>query len=170
MASKETDIAAFATSQLDLLDKELQAELTESTTLTSQASPTALQRAGAAILNLQLSSQRTGYGGKTVVELELDPAVTATTNELPEHGIRTGDIVGVQEQPKGDARKKEKTEITKKGVEGVVTRVTSTAVHVALDKDEVDVPGGKLWLWVNSTIKAVSRGEHKADVRFMYIV
>jgi DNA polymerase alpha-associated DNA helicase A len=141
-----TDISTFATTQLALLDLELQAELSETNALVSQTSPTALQRAGAAIVNLQIGSQRTGLGGKTVLDLELDPAVGG--GDIPEHGIRVGDIVGVQEQPSGSARKKEKSDMQKKGVEGVVLKVTPVAVSVALDKDEVEVPGGKLWLCV----------------------
>lgn len=144
-----TDIPAFAETQLSLLDAELKAELAETATLASQSSPTALQRAGAAILNLRVSSQRTGLGGKTVVELELDPAVGA--GGIPEHGIRVGDIVGVQEQPAGSAKKREKGEMQKRGVEGVVLKATNAAVSVALDKEDADVPGGgKLWLWVLS--------------------
>ena len=46
-------------------------------------------------------------------------------------------------------REKEKAEMGKKGVEGVVLKVTATAVQVALDKEEADVPGGsKLWMCV----------------------
>jgi DNA polymerase alpha-associated DNA helicase A len=141
-----TDIPAFATTQLELLDLELQAEVSEANTLISQTSPTALQRVGAAIVNLNISSQRTGLGGKTVLDLELDPAVGG--GDIPEHGIRVGDIVGVQEQPSGSARKKEKTDLQSKGVNGVVLRVQSASVSVALDKEDVDVPSGKLWMCV----------------------
>jgi len=143
-----TDIPSFAATQLSLLDAELKAELAETATLASQSSPTALQRAGAAILNLRVSSQRTGFGGKTVVELELDPAVGG--GDIPEHGMRVGDIVGVEEQPAGWGRKREKGEMRKRGIEGVVLKVTNAAVSVALDKEDADVPGGKLWLWVLS--------------------
>ncbi|EKG20325.1 ATPase AAA+ type core [Macrophomina phaseolina MS6] len=142
----QTDIPTFAATQLSLLDAELQAELAETSLLLSAHPPQTLQRAGLAILNLQIASQRTGLGGKTVVELELDPAVKGAGAELPEHGIRTGDIVGVQEQPAGSARKKEKSELKKNGVDGVVLKVNATAVSVALDKEDVDVPQGKLWL------------------------
>ncbi|KAJ9638999.1 hypothetical protein H2199_006860 [Coniosporium tulheliwenetii] len=139
-----TDIPTFAASQLVLLDAELRAELSETSALASQSSPTALARAGVAILNLQISSQRTGLGGKTVVELELNPAVGG--GDIPEHGIRVGDIVGVQEQVGGSAKKREKAEVKAKGAEGVVLKVTSAVVAVALDREEVEVPGGKLWL------------------------
>ncbi|KAF2087408.1 P-loop containing nucleoside triphosphate hydrolase protein [Saccharata proteae CBS 121410] len=143
-----TDIPSFATTQLSLLSAELRAELAETAALTSQHSPAALQRAGLAILNLTVSSQRTGLGGKTVVELGLDAAVGGggEGGELPEHGIRVGDIVGVQEQASGSAKKREKSEVEKRGVEGVVLKVTGQAVAVALDKEDVDVPGGRLWL------------------------
>ncbi|TKA83311.1 hypothetical protein B0A55_00597 [Friedmanniomyces simplex] len=141
---KQTDIQSFATSQLSLLDHELQAELAETQLLTSTHAPTVLQRAGLALLNLTVSSQRTGFGGKTLLELSLDPAVGG--GELPEHGLRTGDICAVAEQPKGAERKKEREGMEKRGVDGVVTKVQREAVKVALDKDEVEVPGGKLWL------------------------
>lgn len=141
-----TDIPTFATAQLKLLELELKAELEENSTFTSQLAPSALARAGAAILNLQVSSQRTGFGGKTVLELEVDAAVGG--GDIPEHGIRTGDIVGVQEQAAGSAKKKEKADLQKKGVEGVVLKVTTQSISVALDKDEVDIPSGKLWLYV----------------------
>jgi DNA polymerase alpha-associated DNA helicase A len=148
--------AAFAQTQLSLLKAEQAAEVAETTLLLSEASPSTLARAGLAILNLTPLSQRTGLGGKSVVELGLDPAVASAEkggSDLPEHGIRTGDIVRVSEQPSGGAKKKEKSEMKGKGVEGVVTRLGERAIWVALgkasaDDDEDDVPAGKLWLYV----------------------
>jgi DNA polymerase alpha-associated DNA helicase A len=146
-----TDIPTFAASQLTLLDAELQAELSETNALLSSHTPTALSRAGLAILNLNVSSIRTGLGGKTVVELGLDSAVVAKGEkpDIPEHGIRVGDIVAVQDQPSGSAKKAEKREGAKKGVEGVVLRVRRENVEIVLDKEDADVPsGGKLWMLV----------------------
>ena len=146
-----TDIPSFAASQLNLLDAELQAELSETNALLSSHTPTALSRAGLAILNLNVSSQRTGLGGKTVVELSLDSAVVAKGEapDIPEHGIRVGDIVAVQEQPSGSAKKTEKKDLANKGAEGVVLRVRRENVEVVLDKEDADVPsGGKLWMLV----------------------
>lgn len=145
---KATDIASFAGSQLSLLDKELQAELEETQLLTSTHAPVTLQRAGLALLNLTVSSQRTGFGGRTLLELSLDPAVSST-GELPEHGLRVGDICAVAEQPKGAERKKEREGMEKRGAEGVVTRTHKSTITVALDKEDVDVPTGKLWLYVH---------------------
>lgn len=146
-----TNIPTFAASQLTLLDAELQAELLETNALLSSHTPTALSRAGLAILNLNVSSIRTGLGGKTVIELGLDSAVVAKGEkpDIPEHGIRVGDIVAVQDQPSGSAKKAEKREGAKKGVEGVVLRVRRENVEVVLDKEDADVPSsGKLWMSV----------------------
>jgi DNA polymerase alpha-associated DNA helicase A len=166
----------FAHTQLSLLAAEQASEIAETTLLLSDSPPTVLARAGLAILNLALITQRTGLGGRTVVELGLDPAVAAPTSAkgaagglgkgpdagggsaggLPEHGIRTGDIVRLSEQPKGGARKKEVGEVKRKGVEGVVTRVGERAIWVAVgkdgDRDDGDDDGdgelgeGRLWL------------------------
>ncbi|GAB1732521.1 hypothetical protein NU195Hw_g6156t1 [Hortaea werneckii] len=141
---KATDISSFATNQLSLLNNELQAELAETQLLTSTHAPVVLQRAGLALLNLAVNSQRTGLGGKTLLELGIDPAVGG--GELHEHGFRVGDICAVAEQPKGAEKKKERESKEKQGVEGVVTKVQKEAIVVALDKEEVDIPAGKLWL------------------------
>lgn len=139
------DVPSFASTQISLLDRELQCEVQETGTLVSNHSPTALQRAGLAITNLVVSSQRTGLGGKTVLELSPDSA-TSKTGDLPEHGIRTGDIVLVAEQPAGSAKKREVKDLEKKGARGVVTKVREGFVGVALDegKDEVSF-GGRVW-------------------------
>lgn len=152
-----TDISSFAASQLTLLDAELKAELSETNELLSSHTPTALSRAGLAILNLNVSSQRTGLGGKTVVELSLESAVVKKGDkaDIPEHGIRTGDIVAIQEQPAGSAKKTEKSELAKKGVAGVVLRIRRENIEIVLDKEDADPPsGGKLWmlvLWLRDT-------------------
>jgi len=60
-----------------------------------------------------------------------------------------GDIVAVQDQPSGSAKKTEKKELEKKGAEGVVLRVRRENVEIVLDKEDADVPtGGKLWMLV----------------------
>ncbi|KAH0294143.1 DNA helicase [Aureobasidium namibiae CBS 147.97] len=140
------DVPSFADKQLRLLAAELNAELEETALLTATHAPSTLARAGLAVLNLAVSAQRTGLGGKSLVELSLDPAIAGTETQLPEHGLRVGDIVGVSEQPKGAEKKKERQDMEKKQIQGVVVKVLREIIVVALDKDEVDIPGGKLWL------------------------
>lgn len=149
--AKATDIPTFAFHQLTLLASEQAAELAETELLTSTHSPPLLQRAGLALLNLHVSAQRTGFGGKTLLELSLDPAVGGGDGTgLPEHGLRVGDICAVAEQPRGSERKKERDGMEKARVTGVITRVRREDVAVALDKEETEMPGGggKLWLYV----------------------
>jgi DNA polymerase alpha-associated DNA helicase A len=150
MALKSISPTAFAATQIALLDQELAAEAAETSSLISNLSPTALSRAGLALINLTVSSQRTGLGGKTVLELCPDPATSsAATSELPEHGIRVGDIVLIAGQPAGSAKKREVKDLESKGARGVVTKVWKAAVHVALDRDDEDWAsnlGGRLWV------------------------
>ncbi|KAK4033122.1 hypothetical protein C8A01DRAFT_40409, partial [Parachaetomium inaequale] len=122
------NIQDFAQTQLTLLAAELAAEIAESAALVSLHSPAALQRAGVALTNLVVAAQRTGLGGKTVLELGPDPATSSgscssSSADLPEHGVRVGDIVLVAEQPSssfgGGVRKKEVREMEGRGVKGV---------------------------------------------------
>ncbi|KAF4955496.1 hypothetical protein FGADI_4469 [Fusarium gaditjirri] len=139
------DIPAFATTQLALLEQELQTEINETSNLISNHSPTALQRAGLALTNLVVSGQRTGLGGRTVLELSPD-AATGSPDELPEHGLRTGDIVLVAEQPAGSAKKREVKDLEKKGARGVVTRVSRGWIAVAIDEGKEEVGFlGRVW-------------------------
>lgn len=153
---------AFATTQLSLLSAEQAAEISETSLLLSSSPPTVLARAGLALLNLQIVSQRTGLGGKTVIELSLDPAFKSTgknsskgsdSSELPEHGLRTGDIVRVAQQPRGGEKKAIQEGLKAKGDEGVVTKVAQVAISIALGRgDDGDsgsfdeVSGGRLWV------------------------
>ncbi|KAI1640458.1 P-loop containing nucleoside triphosphate hydrolase protein [Biscogniauxia mediterranea] len=145
LLTKSVDIPAFASTQLALLDAELQSELQETSGLVSSTSPTSLQRAGLAVTNLVISSQRTGLGGRTVLELGPD---SATGGELPEHGIRTGDIVLVSEQPAGSAKKREIKDLEKKGARGVVTKIKKDAIAVAVDEEKEDAASlsGRVWI------------------------
>ncbi|KAI0842888.1 DNA helicase [Hypoxylon sp. FL0890] len=145
LLTQSVDVPAFARTQLALLDAELQSEIQETSGLISGTSPASLQRAGLAVTNLVVSSQRTGLGGRTVLELGPD---SATGSELPEHGVRTGDIVLVSEQPAGSAKKREVKDLEKKGARGVVTKVKRDAIAVAVDEDKEDAAsfGGRVWL------------------------
>lgn len=71
--------------------------------------------------------------------MELGPDAATSKGDddgIGEHGVRTGDIVVVAEQPAGSARKREVRELEGKGSRGVVTRVGGRAVWVAVDEKE----------------------------------
>ncbi|KAK4648438.1 uncharacterized protein QC761_110050 [Podospora bellae-mahoneyi] len=144
------DIPTFASTQISLLAAELQAEVDETSMLVSLHSPTALQRAGVALTNLTVLSQRTGLGGKTVVEVGPDGAFSCS-GDLPEHGIRSGDIVLLAEQPAASGKKREVKELERKGVKGVVTRVGRQGLGIAVGEDgegEGEVVGGDRRVWI----------------------
>lgn len=152
MRSKAIPISTFARNQLDLLAAEQAAETTQNATLLSSSSPSNLASAGLAVTNLQLSNQRTGFGGRTVLELEHDSALSSKSGGEVEHGIRVGDIVRIGEQPRGAERKREKAKLEEGGVEGVVTKVKGKGLDVAVDegrKGEEQLEGlgaGRLWV------------------------
>ncbi|CAK7264499.1 hypothetical protein SEPCBS119000_001018 [Sporothrix epigloea] len=129
------DVSAFAATQLELLAAELQSEIAQTAETVGGHTPAALQRAGVAVTNLVVGGWRTGMGGRTVLILEGD-AATASSDELPENGLRTGDVVLVAEQPGGSAKKREMRDLEKRGVHGVVTRLRRTALEVAVDVDK----------------------------------
>lgn len=157
----------FFTTQLSLLQAEQQTEVAETSLLLSAAAPSTLARAGLAVISLTINSLKTGLGGRTVIEVALDPAyVSSSANKsdknpskrsddaLPEHGIRTGDIVRLGEMPKASAKKKEASDLKGKGIEGVVTRVGERAIWVAAGKgdqnnDDSDIDAlasSRLWI------------------------
>ncbi|SPO00865.1 probable DNA-binding protein SMUBP-2 [Cephalotrichum gorgonifer] len=136
-------VPAFARTQLALLKAEQESEIADSTALINSHTPSALHRAGLAVTNLVVTSQRTGLGGKTVLELGPD---AATGGELGEHGIRTGDVVLVAGQPGGSAKKREVRELEEKGVGGVVVRFGKGAISVAVEEGKDEMPAGKVWI------------------------
>ncbi|KAL8419634.1 hypothetical protein RB594_002718 [Gaeumannomyces avenae] len=136
MPQEPVSIAEFAATQLALLGAEQAAEVASAAELIQGHTPSALQRAGAALTNLTVEGRRTGSGGRTVVELGPDPAVSSDTGELPEHGLRVGDVVLVAEQPAGSAKKREVRELERAGSRGVVTRVRRRDLSVALNLDD----------------------------------
>lgn len=177
------DIPAFASTQLALLDQELQSEILETSSLIANHSPTGLQRAGLALTNLVVSAQRTGFGGRSVVELGPDAATSRSDNdELPEHGLRTGDIVLVAEQPAGSAKKREVKELERKGARGVVTRVQRTYVGVALDEGKEEVAfSGRVWVvkladevtyrrmnWTMEKLQKMVEAEYSSFIRVLF--
>ncbi|KAM9882686.1 DNA-binding protein smubp-2 [Verticillium dahliae] len=147
MAPKEEppSIPLFASTQLALLSSELAADLAQTSTLLASHAPATLQRAGLALTSLLPQARRTGPSGRTLLELAPDPA-TAKTQDLPEHGLRPGDIVLVAEQPAGAAKKRELRELEAKGGRAVVARVRRECVTVALEGEEEGDWSGRLWI------------------------
>lgn len=96
-----------------------------------------------------------------VWKMDVDVDGVTGDGEIPEHGIRVGDIVVVSEQPAGSAKKREVKELEGKGSRGVVTRVGKAAVWVALDSEEDEVGSKRLWV-----VKLANDVTYKRSVQF----
>ncbi|KAF8446671.1 P-loop containing nucleoside triphosphate hydrolase protein [Terfezia claveryi] len=156
----------FTQTQLSLLATERTSDLLQSTSLITSIPPAVLAKQhGLAILNLSIISQRTGLGGKIILGLEKDAAAGGPGRAekgvgrgggggWQEHTLRTGDVVRVEEMPtSGSAKKREKVEFGKRGLQGVVVRVDGVTVVVAVENRKSGVDGllqvasGRLWVF-----------------------
>ncbi|XP_051632894.1 DNA-binding protein SMUBP-2 [Manacus candei] len=114
--------AEAAERHLELLREEREAELAESRAWQESVSLKELQRRGVCLLKLQVTSQRTGLYGRLLVTFQ--PRKWDSDSELPSNSFGPGDIVGLYDSAgQGDPV-----------ATGVVTRVTSKAVTVALEE------------------------------------
>ncbi|CAN6649494.1 DNA polymerase alpha-associated DNA helicase A [Trichomonascus vanleenenianus] len=135
----------FVSSFLDSIDDERKVDIEETNELLSTLTQKKLAEHGLAVLNLTVGSTRTGLGGKTILELELDPSLTSPdTASIDPGNVKVGDIVKVQSA-------KIKTGIAEGDnssvAEAVVVKSTNKSIHVALEeKFENATLEGRLWL------------------------
>lgn len=92
-------------------------------------SPKKLASFGLAVINLLMTNMRTGLGGKTLIELSLDPAFSQSDDEIQSGSIRVGDIVKLD-------RMGENEQST--ALEGVVVRVGGKMIGVTVEEDSND--------------------------------
>lgn len=93
-----------------------------------------LAKLGLAIVNLVIDNLRTGLGGKTIIELVLDPALG--DKELELGTIRVGDIVKLDRMAKEGSNQEGEEEESQ--VTGVVSKVNSKSVSVSIDEGSND--------------------------------
>lgn len=99
----------------------------------SKYSPRKLASYGLAIVNLSMTNMRSGIGGKSLIELGLDPAVLQPDEEIKSGSLRVGDIVQLDKMKNASAKDSELT-----ALEGVVTRLSSSSVTVSVEEDTSD--------------------------------
>lgn len=165
-------IPAFSQSQQRLLLAEHEAEIAasplnvaSSTSAVSSSTRRALQVSGHALTGIVLVNCKTGMGGLEVGEFGADSAVPGSRDEdgdgrirLGSHGMRSGDVVRIEEIAAGGRGKKEgedsgKDKSDRNGLEGVVTRVGDRSVWVAVgergqrsEESVEELWGKKLWM------------------------
>lgn len=89
---------------------------------------------GLAVINLIMTNMRTGLGGKTLIELSLDPAFSRAEDEIHPGSLRIGDIVKLDRMAttKGLAEEKNTS------LEGVIVKLTGKAINVSVEEDASD--------------------------------
>lgn len=127
------------------LAEEQQVDVIETSKILETQSPKQLAGRGLAVLNLVIGSLRTGMGGRTVVSLEIDPAIGG--KELDLGDVRTGDLVRLA--PQASSKKSKKgSDDDKTFLEGVANvNANSVSVVVEEDNDTLSSFGDtRLWL------------------------
>lgn len=133
----------FVHDQINFIEAERLLETTDAQAASTHFSKKELERRGLAITNLELSGTKVGFGGKTLLELERSSAVAQLFLATV---LKPGDIVRIEEQAAGSAKKIVLAQVAKDGVEGVVAKVTDSKITVALRNEEEVHLSGTLWL------------------------
>ncbi|ABN67685.2 predicted protein [Scheffersomyces stipitis CBS 6054] len=99
--------------------------------------PKQLARLGLAVVNLIVNNVRTGLGGKTIIELGVDPALKKdSSDEIQVGTLRVGDIKALA----NSSKKKEnvKTDLTDESLDAVVIKMNQTSIAVSVEEDSTD--------------------------------
>lgn len=96
-------------------------------------SPKVLASFGLAIINLVMTNMRTGLGGKTLIELTLDPALSKLEDDIPIGTLRVGDIVKLDRMALSSSKSFEKTEESSP-LEGVIVKLAGKLVCVSVEE------------------------------------
>lgn len=102
-----------------------------------------LAKLGLAIVNLVIENLRTGLGGKTIIELGLDPAL-GSDKEIEMGSIRVGDIIKLDKMTspgggKNDSGKDgDGGDVDTSDLSGVVTKINNKAISISIDEDSND--------------------------------
>lgn len=89
---------------------------------------------GLAVINLITANLRTGLGGKTLIELSLDPAFSKQDDEIQPGSLRVGDIVKLDRMA---SKANEKSE-EKSSLDGVIIKLTGKVIVVSVEEDASD--------------------------------
>ncbi len=144
----EAQISEFAQTQRRLIQLEREAEIHETSELQGSLSAQELQRRGLCLLQLNVTGDRVGLGGHSLIDL------APTTGMLVHHRIGVGDIVTIRPQrarpnetPKRSSSiRRPKASPSSGALTGVVSRVTESGLTVAIDEWPDHLPEAPLRL------------------------
>lgn len=107
-------------------------------------SPKQLAKMGLAIVNLVVTNLRTGLGGKSILELDIDPSLGT---ELSVGSLKVGDIIRVDRMKGSDKQKESKPKKSKDAdderedngaLDAVIVRINTKGIHVSVDEETND--------------------------------
>lgn len=124
---------ALANKFKEAIAEEQQADSQQTESLLKLYSAKKLSQLGLAIINLNVMNVRTGFGGKNLIELELDPALKGNDDELNPGSVKTGDIVKLDRMAVSGEAKNEDT-----AIEGVIMRIKSSSIVMAVEDKSND--------------------------------
>ncbi|KAL2312007.1 DNA polymerase alpha-associated DNA helicase A [Schizosaccharomyces pombe] len=145
-------IQKFGDREIEFVDEAQKSEVDETEKSIKRFPLSVLQRKGLALINLRIGVVKTGFGGKTIIDFEKDPAFS-NGEELPANSFSPGDVVSIRQDFQSSKKKRlNETDIL---VEGVVTRVHERHISVAL-KSEEDIPSSVTRLSVVKLVNHVT--------------
>lgn len=144
----------------DAILNEQKEDIALTTSYINNYPPKKLAQLGLGIINLQIVNVRTGLGGKTILELQLDPAFS--DGEINTSTLRTGDIVKLAKMTSSASNQKlEKKKPLKNhkeesqaqnqsdvGIEAVVIKVSTQTISISVDESTDD---SKILQYYNNT-------------------
>lgn len=116
---------SFSTKFKSAINLEQQVDLDQTNAYLETYSAKKLSQLGLAVLNLIIDNIRTGLGGKTIIDLILDPALGE--KQLEVGSVKVGDLVKLNKMGE------ESQELT-----GVITKVSVKTVCMSIDEDSND--------------------------------
>src|SRR5688572_29411017 len=156
------DRRAFATEHLRLLQIERQAEIAEAERLLRTRSDADLLARGIALTRLEVADLEPGFGGR------LHAILRPSRGSLPGHRFGPGDVVALREG------KDDKPLCT-----GVFVRARGDQLTIALDDDDVDLPGlvrldqmvtDVTFRRLDAALRELTRDKKGDDARFLDVL
>lgn len=148
MSGDKNKVSKRIETLINALQTEKRVDVDEVLSELETLSPKKLASKGLALLNLVVTSMRTGLGGKIILNLEPDSAIYGSDNpKLDSSEIRTGDIVRLCSSVKGSSAKG--TDENSQGIETVVLKNTTKAVSIAVDEkfeSKMMDLAGRVWI------------------------
>ncbi|CUM53318.1 uncharacterized protein AC631_00549 [Debaryomyces fabryi] len=93
MSSNDSVQSQLVESFKNAINLELQSDLLLTNSYLTSYSPKKLHKLGLAVINLIVTNVKNGLGGKTIIELEIDPALKSNETEIQMGSLRVGDII-----------------------------------------------------------------------------